>query len=188
MLPLVSIIIPAYNHEKYVEQAVLSAVNQIYTNIEVILLNDGSTDKTPTVCERLADQFQVIRYFSHSNMGAHCTINKGIREARGQYIAVLNSDDIFLPDKIERCVELVGSDNSLQLVCGDVSFIDDKSKVQNKGLSVDWLNRSKLFLNYSRLLPLSILNENFFVTTSNMFFSKKIWGKSKWLSIIKILP
>jgi len=175
MNPLVSIVIPAYNHEQYVETAVLSALTQTYKHIEILLLNDGSTDSTGAVCEDLAMQHRSIRYLSHSNMGAHSTINKGIQEASGQFIAVLNSDDAYYPDKIERCVTLADKNNALQLISGNVKFVDANGVCHVNGVCMDWQTRGHAFFDLSGLLPLSVLNENFVTTTSNMFFTKALW-------------
>lgn len=175
MYPEVSIIIPAYNHEKYVESAVLSALSQTYKQIEILLLNDGSTDSTGDVCEKLATRHRSIRYFSHANIGAHNTINKGIQAASGQYISILNSDDIFFPNKIKRCIELVDKDKSLQIISGNVKFIDADGTTHVKGISMDWQKKGHEFFELSQMLPLSILNENFIATTSNMFFTKTLW-------------
>lgn len=175
--PKVSVVIPAYNHEAYLEAAVRSVILQTYKPTEIIILNDGSTDLTGDICEKLAGEYSTIRYFTHFNMGAHNTINKGIDLALGQYIAVLNSDDIFFPEKIERCIELVHKDESLELICGNVEFINGKGDTQASGVSKEWQRRGYSFYDETGLLPLSTLNENFIATTSNMFFSKKIWKK-----------
>ncbi|MCH7500032.1 MAG: glycosyltransferase [Nitrospinae bacterium] len=175
--PKISIVIPAYNHEAYLETAVLSAISQTYKLTEIILLNDGSTDSTGDICEKFSAMHPSIRYYSHSNMGAYNTINKGIKLASGQFIAILNSDDIFYPEKIERCVELVCKKKTLELISGNVEFIDSKGASQTKGISTEWQERGYSFYEATGLLPLSILNENFITTTSNMFFTKEIWQK-----------
>jgi len=175
--PKVSIVIPAYNHEAYLECAVSSAISQTYKSTEIILLNDGSTDSTGDISEKLAKMYPTIRYCSHSNIGAHNTINKGINLATGQYIAILNSDDIFYPDKIERCVELVRSNKALELISGNVGFIDSNGVSQTSGISVEWQKRGYTFYEATNQLPLSVLNENIIATTSNMFFTKEIWQK-----------
>jgi glycosyltransferase involved in cell wall biosynthesis len=177
MYPEVSIIIPAYNHQNYVESAVLSALLQTYKQIEIILIDDGSTDSTGAICEKLAMQYRSIRYFSHSNMGAHNTINKGIQAASGQFISILNSDDLFLPGKIERCIEIIKNNMKTQLISGNVQFIDASGNRYLNDVSIEWQNRGHRFLDSTGLFPLSILNENFIATTSNLFFTKALWNK-----------
>lgn len=175
MNPLVSIVIPAYNHERYIRKTVKSALNQTYKNIEVIIINDGSTDSTDKICIDLASKNQAIKYYFHENMGAHNTLNKGISIASGEYIAILNSDDIFYTNKIERCIEIVNKNKAIQFITGSVKFINENDVIQTKGTSVDWQKRAHEFYHLTKYLPISCLNENFMATTSNMFFSKSLW-------------
>ena len=174
---LVSVIIPAYNHERYIETAILSVLNQTYKNLELIVLNDGSTDSTGQIAGNLAIKYRTIRFESHSNMGAHNTINKGIELARGKYIAVLNSDDIFFKTKIARCMQVVDQHADVQMVVGGIKFIDDLGCIQEQGVSLNWHQRAIKFFENSNLFRLSLLNENFITTTSNMFFTKNLWRK-----------
>ncbi len=102
--PLVSIIVPAYNAEKFLRQAVGSALRQTYSNIEVIVVDDGSIDSTKAIAEELARGGRRVRVFSQKNAGQSAARNTGIREARGAYVAFLDADDLFLPEKIERQV------------------------------------------------------------------------------------
>ncbi|WP_426446062.1 glycosyltransferase [Paenibacillus sp. S-38] len=97
MQPMVSIVIPTYNCP-YVDQAIESALNQTYRSIEVIVINDGSTKHE----EKIKPYFGRIKYMKKSNGGTASALNAGIRMARGDYFAWLSSDDLFLPDKIEK--------------------------------------------------------------------------------------
>lgn len=175
MNPLVSVVIPAYNHAKYIENTVLSVIEQTYDNIEIIIVDDGSTDNTKSICKELEQKYSNIKYFYHDNMGAHNTLNKAIDLSNANYIAVLNSDDIFYKNKIAKCVEIISKDNEIEFIVGNIHFIDENNKVQTKGISVDWQKRAIDFYSKANLLPISCLNENFIATTSNMFFSKQLW-------------
>lgn len=97
-LPLVSVIIPTYNYGRYVGQAIDSALAQSYTNQEVVVVDDGSTDDTR---DRLAWYGDRIRVIHQENQGLSAARNTGIREARGDYVAFLDSDDSFHPRKTE---------------------------------------------------------------------------------------
>ena len=97
--------------------------------------------------------------------------------AIGDYIAVLNSDDIFLPDKLEKCIKIIENNPKIELVFGNVNFIDSNGQPITTGISIDWQKRALEFLKETNLLPLSILNENFVTTTSNLIFTKKLWEK-----------
>ena len=97
--PKVSIVIPAYNHEKYVGEAIQSVLDQTFRDFELIIINDGSTDHTEAEILRFKDDR--IRYYSQENRGLSATLNRGIELARGEYFNFLPSDDAFLPDKLE---------------------------------------------------------------------------------------
>jgi glycosyltransferase involved in cell wall biosynthesis len=95
---LVSVVIPSYNYARYVAQAVDSALAQTYTDREIIVVDDGSTDNTRAVLELYGDG---IRHLAQTNQGLSAARNAGIRAARGQYIALLDSDDVWHPRKLE---------------------------------------------------------------------------------------
>lgn len=101
--PLVSVIIPVYNGSNYLSQAIDSALNQTYANMEIIVVNDGSTDggKTEQVAKSYGDR---IRYILKENGGTATAINCGIQNMRGDYASWLSHDDLYLPDKIEKQV------------------------------------------------------------------------------------
>ena len=100
--PLVSIILPAYNHERFVAAAVDSVLGQTWTNWELIAIDDGSTDATLSVLQRYDDPR--LRVLSQVNAGSHATINRGLALASGRYLAILNSDDAYHPDRLRRLV------------------------------------------------------------------------------------
>lgn len=96
--PLVSVIVPVYNTEKYVARAVESIQNQIYTNIEILLVNDGSTDCTEKECLKCAEKDSRIRYFWKENGGVSSARNLALKEAKGEYITFCDSDDAWRDD------------------------------------------------------------------------------------------
>ncbi|MBS1573218.1 MAG: glycosyltransferase [Bacteroidetes bacterium] len=93
--PLVSVIIPVYNAEKYIEQTIRSVLNQTFQDFEIIVLNDGSTDKSLEIIKGLASQDNRIIYIDKTNTGVSDTRNVGIENTRGSYIAFLDADDIW---------------------------------------------------------------------------------------------
>ena len=97
--PLVSVVIPAYNHERYVGAAIESVLEQTYSNFELIVVDDGSTDRTADIIKKYSDKR--ISYYYQENQDAYNTINRGISLARGQFIAILNSDDIYHKKRLE---------------------------------------------------------------------------------------
>jgi alpha-1,3-rhamnosyltransferase len=97
-----SVIIPAFNHESYVEEAVRSVVDQIYPDVELVAIDDASTDRTPEILERLSQElgFQLLR--NEKNLGLNATLERGLGASTGAFLSVLASDDVILPHKIER--------------------------------------------------------------------------------------
>ena len=105
MKPLVSIIIPVYNGGNYLSEAIDSALNQTYENIEIIVVNDGSQDDLKT--EQIALSYgERITYVSKENGGSSSALNVGIRTMKGEYFSWLSHDDLYLPEKIEKQVEV----------------------------------------------------------------------------------
>lgn len=173
----VSIVIPSYNHEPYIHKAILSALQQTYKNIEIIIIDDGSKDNSVNICKKVAQNNQRIKIIVHKNFGAHNAINEGIKLATGKYIAILNSDDVFKKNKIERCIEIINKNPQTELVFGDIEFINSQGQLESNAKLINWRNEALEFFKESKLLALSILNENILITTSNLFFTKKIWKK-----------
>lgn len=104
--PLVSVVIPAYNAEDTIRTTLLSVLSQTYPNIEIVVVDDGSTDRTSDVVERIEAPIQFI---PQENSGVSAARNKGIEAAKGRYIALLDADDVWHPDKISKQVTLLES-------------------------------------------------------------------------------
>ena len=104
---LVSVIIPAYNAQRFVRTTLLSARAQIYTDLEIIIVNDGSTDETADIVESMAKTDKRIRVVYQTNSGLAAARNRGIAEARGDYIAPLDADDLWHPQNIARQIEAI---------------------------------------------------------------------------------
>jgi len=133
--PLVSAIVPSYNHEDYITECILSIVNQTYKNIELIVVDDGSTDHSREILESLQKLYGFV-LICQENQGISKTMNKAIGQyAHGEYITGSASDDFLMPDKIERQVNYMESDPDCSLVFGKVYMVDGKSAVI-EGLTV----------------------------------------------------
>lgn len=89
----VSVIIPVYNTERYLYQCVYSILAQNFSDIEVILINDGSTDRSASICEALSDQYENVKFFQQPNQGVSVARNRGIEEATGDWVTFIDSDD-----------------------------------------------------------------------------------------------
>lgn len=124
--PIVSVIIPAWNAEPYIEKTLRSAMEQTLQNIEIIVVDDCSTDRTAEITERMAAADPRIRCFRNpQNSGVSKTRNFAIEQARGEYIALLDSDDLWLPEKLERQVELIRREDADLVYCS-YGMIDEK--------------------------------------------------------------
>lgn len=140
--PRVSIIIPVYNGSNFMKEAIDSAISQTYQNIEVIVVNDGSTDKTDEIALSYGEK---IRYFKKENGGVSSALNLGIKEMDGEYFSWLSHDDVYTPDKIEKSIkalELCEDKNTL-IYCASkkidknsIPFTDTPSKEVQK--FVNW--------------------------------------------------
>lgn len=121
-MPRVSVIIPAYNAESYVETCVQSALNQSYTDREVIVVNDGSTDSTAEKLEPLLEQ---IVFVDQINRGPAAARNRGLEHARGEYIALLDADDLWMPNRLERMVTFMDARPDLGFSTSDAFLLVD---------------------------------------------------------------
>jgi|LakMenE01Jun11ns_1017448.scaffolds.fasta_scaffold9946510_3 glycosyltransferase involved in cell wall biosynthesis len=137
--PLVSVIMPAYNVEKYVSQSIKSVFAQTYKNIELIVIDDGSTDFTNQVIkEVIQESGSNARVISTENGGACRAKNLAMKSANGEYLAFLDSDDFWLPEKIEIQVKyLLENLNAIGVGCGYEKFLD-KSKKKTKVINFSW--------------------------------------------------
>jgi len=105
---LVSVVIPAYDVEKYIANCLDSVLNQTYSNIEIISIDDGSQDSTRSILFQYSQKFPgKIQFLEQANLGAPVARNKGLAIAKGEFIQFLDGDDVLLPDKIARQVELI---------------------------------------------------------------------------------
>ncbi len=121
---MVSIIIPCYNAEKTIKRCLESVISQTYKNIEIVIINDGSIDKTDSIIKKYINDNR-IKYYNRSNHGIGKTRNFGIKEATGEYITFLDSDDYLPNDAIDNLYKLAQK-NKLDLVVSDY-YVDNKN-------------------------------------------------------------
>jgi len=116
-MPTISVVMSVYNAEKYIDEAILSILNQTYKNFEFIIINDGSTDKSLEIIEKYKNQDERIVLISRENKGLIASLNEGIEKARGKYIARMDADDISLPQRFEEQVKFMEENQDIG-VCG----------------------------------------------------------------------
>lgn len=135
--PLVSVVIPTYNQGNFLPTAIDSALAQDYQSLEVIVVDDGSTDVTPSVIARYGSRILAIR---QENQGAATALNRGILEAHGELICWLSSDDEFLPGKIRRQVETFRRDPGLGLSFTGYDVVDATGNPRRQERLIDWIH------------------------------------------------
>ena len=125
-MPRVSIIIPTYNCDQFLGRAIDSALSQSYTDYEVLVVDDGSTDDTPNV---VAPYGQRIRYFHQGNRGVSAARNLALSHATGEFVAYLDADDMWYPEKLATQVAFLDIHQDCGLVHTEVSVIDEDDKI-----------------------------------------------------------
>ncbi|GAB4307740.1 MAG: glycosyltransferase family 2 protein [Phototrophicales bacterium] len=134
--PLVTIITPAYNRAHFLPETIESVLSQDYDNFEYIILDDGSTDHTQTVLKNYTDPR--IRWTSHANIGEVATVNKGFKQANGDYIVVLNSDDTLLPGYLRKSVEFMQKNPEVLMGYPRWAYLTADSVLIHEGLSFEY--------------------------------------------------
>jgi glycosyltransferase involved in cell wall biosynthesis len=125
-MPLVSVVIPVYNCESYLAEAIDSVLSQDYPRIELIVLDDGSTDASRSVMERYPESAFIRE--SHANMGQSATLNKGWAMAKGEILSYLSADDALLSGAVSKAVERLDAHPDVVMVYGDYQLMDADSK------------------------------------------------------------
>jgi glycosyltransferase involved in cell wall biosynthesis len=166
-------VIPVYNHERFVGLAIDSVLSQTVRPLEIVCIDDGSTDSSARVVEAMAAQHPTIRFWSRSNQGAHRTINEGIREARGRYIAILNSDDLYHPERLRRCLAVLEEDAGMTAVATGSSFVDES----DNPIRYPWYEETYAFYEKIGDLGLALVNGNFLMTTSNLVARRAVFDE-----------
>lgn len=129
--PLVSVIIPSYNHGKYITQCIESIINQTYRNFELIVIDDGSTDNSAEVLNCLKSEYG-FKLIIQKNHGISYTLNRGIREfAHGKYLAMCASDDFWTPNKLETQVNFMEANRFYPMCYGKTYYVNEDSKLIN---------------------------------------------------------
>lgn len=170
MTSLVSVIIPNFNCEKHIEKCVKSVINQTYKSIEIIIVDDGSTDKSLIVTEEFLKRDNV-KLFTQDRQNAAVARNRGIMEAKGDYILFLDSDDILFPDSVEKLVNCAIRTES-DFVMGNMQEMDETDAITK---NLVFFNSDRIVSDYRELIGLIPAPSNKFFKASvirdnNIFF------------------
>lgn len=178
MTPLVSVVIPNYNYARFLPDAIASVAAQSYPNLEMIVVDDASTDDSLRVLDILraqyADRFDG-RYFVEpqtENSGAHAALNAGIHMARGDYVAILNADDLFEPDRIARMHDAAAATGA-RLLFSDVQCIGPDGADLHSEFA-DKLRSLPRSVQQHPYVAVAAVAENVAVSTGNMFMSRTL--------------
>lgn len=181
----VSVIIPCYNVEKYLDEAVQSVLNQTYRNIEIILVDDGSTDDTSSICDRYADKYELIEVIHKTNGGLSDARNTGASRASGEFVYFLDADDYISSEMLGNLVEAMEREGA------DFTFFDSNTvdELGNGGVDpkiyirslpgpkvrpgCDWIRLLLEGGQYSACVPLHFYRRSFLVK-NQLKFEKRL--------------
>ncbi len=172
--PLVSIIVPVYNVEKYLDKCMVSILCQSYKNIEVIIVNDGSTDKSLNICNKWKEKDSRIEIFSQPNKGLSSARNKGLKYAKGEYVLFVDSDDWISINMVDKMVNTFRINKADMVVCQFVRcFADSRMEVSF------YSNNEKMELSKSQML-VELFKDN--------MITNHVWRKMYKRSLLPEVP
>jgi glycosyltransferase involved in cell wall biosynthesis len=173
--PTVTIVVPSYNHARFVGRAIDSALAQTYPDIDVVVIDDGSKDGSAALLTTRYDGHPRVRVVARENRGAHATINEAIGLARGDFVAILNSDDEFPRERITRLLEHSGDRRVGVFAITALETIDEGSSPASASVPAQYYDA---VLDRMRGEPTRAMFwvGNPAITTSNFFFSRDVFG------------
>lgn len=180
---LVSVLIPAYNHENYVQETLKSIINQTYENIELIIIDDGSKDNTWNKIQEMEQEcqkrFKRVYIETKQNEGRQKTQNKLLKLAKGEYIYLIASDDLAKPQAIEKYVNFLSKNKDYTLCVGNDEIIDFEGKVcyWDKDRNIEYDRKKAKYLTFVD-----------FSKKKNPYFNNKKFGSYKTLVIGNYIP
>lgn len=182
---LISIIMAAYNAEETIEKAIKSALCQSYQNIELIIVDDCSTDKTRMIISKCLDNDQRIHLVANDKkVGVSQSRSNALMQAKGEWIAILDSDDEWMPQKLEKQIALQTKTNAIILFTGS-SFMNEQGK------KMDWVMRVPRSVNYRKLLYQNVISNSSVLVLTDLYRRYYVSSDNlhedyaMWLSILK---
>ena len=177
----VSVVIPLYNHERYIESAIESVFAQSVRPAEIIIVDDGSTDGSVEKVRQLCKDRPDVIFWSRPNQGAHHTLNAAIHRATGDFVAILNSDDRYDPERLAACLAVVQSHPEVDVVATQISFMDERGR----GVASQWYENALAFYKDAGDLSLALFHANFLMTTSNLFIRRAVFESVGYFSPLR---
>lgn len=174
---LISIIVPIYNTSKYLERCIKSIINQTYTNVEILLIDDGSTDNSYEICHQYSKSYENIKAFHKRNEGLSSTRNFGIYKAKGKYISFIDSDDFVASNFLEELYwNLIKEDSDIS-VCSIYKFTKE-NKINKKSIVTKTL---KNFNRYNAMKELIKFNGKLTNHAVNKLYKKELFKEVNFL-------
>ena len=176
---LISIIVPIYNSEKYLESFFTSIDNQKYENYELILVNDGSKDKSEQQCQKYLKKNNRSKYYYKDNSGVSDTRNYGIKKAKGDYICFVDSDDIISEDFLLDFIDAIDDKTESIICCKNAEFVNEQDikNVTNKSKNIkEFVGKNKydlIYTEYSGYATNKLFKRNTIIN-NNIFFNQEI--------------
>src|SRR3989338_8729260 len=177
MKPLVSIIMPSFNAEEYIKEALEALFAQTVTDYEIIVVDDGSSDRTLEIIQSFGDKIRLIK---QKNSGPGTARNRAMFKANGEYFAFCDADDVWEKDKLEKQMIVVGTNPSCGLVATNGMFIDEKGQPHGKYLVGPEIPKEKItkicvvdILQWVRINPTATLVSRDAVLKSDLLFDRK---------------
>jgi glycosyltransferase involved in cell wall biosynthesis len=176
----VSVVIPSYNHDQFIHEAVSSVLDQSERDLELIVVDDGSTDETLKILSDFDDRRMQV--FAQQNQGAHAAINNGLQKTTGFYLSILNSDDVYPSNRLERLIAVLEEDPEISLACSYIEVIDAKGKrlgIKEGYRSLEpWaLDEPEHSFRTWADLRGALFTENYLATTSNYVFRRSTYDQ-----------
>lgn len=173
---MISVIIPAYNHEQFIRAAVESVLGQSWTDLELLVIDDGSTDGTGEIVKSYDDRR--LTYIYQENQDAYNTINRGLHMAKGDYISILNSDDVYAYNRLERLLSILKKSKAA-CIFTDIQPINERGEeILDPALWWHlWHKRNRDFYKQCGDIYTAFLKGNLMVTTSNLFVQRDVVKK-----------
>lgn len=168
-VPLISVILPVYNGEEFISEAVGSVVSQTYRNFELLIVDDGSTDRTATIIESFAASDSRIKILTQKNGGVSAARNAGIEIARGDYLTFIDADDALSPDFLHRCI---AESNGADIIAADFTRHKDQlSRSQRQAVDLNPIDYLECVL-YQRVSSPAVWGKLF---RKQLFSETRFW-------------
>lgn len=183
-MPKVSVIMPAYNAEKYIAEAIDSILNQTFADFEFIIIDDGSKDNTVEIVKSYSDK-RIRFYQNEHNMGVAATLNRGIELATGEYIARMDSDDISLPERFEKQIYVLDNDKKIAVCAGNAIVFSKESQYITQLPLKDREIKYNLFISSPFVHP-SVMIRKSVLDSSNIRYESEFDGREDYRMWMKI--